>query len=71
MTRRRQSSVEQSRHDEAVGRSAAQYEACGYRVMADVSGFDRPDLIQGRRPDLIVQKRRENEGGRGRDAEHA
>jgi hypothetical protein len=27
--------------------------------MADVSGFDRPDLIRGRRPDLIVQKGRE------------
>jgi hypothetical protein len=27
--------------------------------MADVPGFDRPDLIQGCRPDLIVQKGRE------------
>ena len=27
--------------------------------MADVPGFDRPDLIRGRRPDLIVQKGRE------------
>lgn len=59
MTRRRRSPEEQSRHDEAVRRSAAQYEARGYRVMADVPGFDRPDLIRGRRPDLIVEKGRE------------
>jgi hypothetical protein len=59
ITRRRRSAEEQSRHDEAVRRSAAQYEARGYRVMADVPGFDRPDLIQGCRPDLIVQKGRE------------
>lgn len=50
---------EQSRHDQAVLRSAAQYRARGYRVQADVEGFDRPDLIRGRRPDLIVQKGRE------------
>ena len=50
---------EQSRHDQAVRRSAAQYQARGYRVQADVEGYDRPDLIRGRRPDLIVQKGRE------------
>lgn len=59
MTRRRRPPEEQSRHDEAVRRSAAQYEARGYRVKADVLGFDRPDPIRGRRPDLIAQKGRE------------
>jgi len=71
MTRRRRSPVEQSRHDEAVGRSAAQYEARGYRVMADVPGFDRPDLIRGRRPDLIVQRGREKKVARLRRTERS
>lgn len=51
--------TEQSRHDEAVRRSAAQYKARGYRVTADVEGFSRPDPIRGRRPDVVAQKGRD------------
>lgn len=50
---------EQSRHDEAVRRSAAQYKARGYKVTADVEGFPRPDPIRGRRPDVVAQKGRD------------
>lgn len=56
MPARRRTPQDQSRHDEAVRRSAAQYQARGYKVKADVEGFKRPDPIRGRRPDVVAQK---------------
>ena len=47
---------EPTRHDEAIRRSPAQYKARNYKVQADVAGFQRPDRIGRRRPDLIVSK---------------
>lgn len=59
MAARRRSPKEQSRHDEAVRRSAAQYEARGYKVQADVEGYGRPESIRGRRPDIFAQRGRD------------
>lgn len=59
MAKERRPAREQSRHDEAIRRSAAQYKARGYNVQADVPGYKRPDAVGGRRPDLIVRKGRD------------
>ncbi len=55
---RKRPQEEQSRHDEAVRRSAAQYKARGYKVQADIEGFPQPNLLGGRRPDLVAEKGR-------------
>jgi len=59
MPARRRTPEEQSRHDEAVRRSAAQYKARGYKVKADVEGFALPHPVGGRRPDVVAQKGRD------------
>ncbi len=58
MAKKKRSQRRQSEHDEAVGRSAAWYQGQGWKVQADVPGYERPDAVGGRRPDLIVQKAR-------------
>ena len=49
----------QSAHDEAIARSAGQYKGKGYEVQADIAGYDQPESMGGRRPDLVVEKGRD------------
>ena len=51
---RRKSS--QSKHDREVRRTANSLKRKGFKVEADVSGFDRPDSIRGYRPDVVARK---------------
>lgn len=50
----------QSCHNSSIRRRAAQYEANGWNVWADVPEYDRPPVLKingkGAKPDLIVQK---------------
>lgn len=46
----------QTKHDNAVLRSAEWYENNGYKVKADLPKWDRPKTIGGYRPDLIAKK---------------
>jgi len=46
----------QAKHDKAVLRSAQNYESRGYKVKADLPGYDKPKKIGGYIPDLIVKK---------------
>ena len=59
MTKR--SKNEQTCHDESVRRSAGMLRANGWKVQADVSGYERPNSIcvdnECRRPDIIAKKR--------------
>lgn len=50
---------QESKHDEGVQRSAAYYEQKGYRVQADIPGYDKPTTIDGRRPDVIARNNQE------------
>ena len=45
-----------SRHDKSVSKSAEWYENQGYKVKADIEGWDKPKTIGGYRPDLIAKK---------------
>lgn len=53
---------EQTCHNYAVKKSAAQYVALGYTVQADVVGYDRPVNLRvdgvSKRPDIIAKKGR-------------
>ena len=46
----------QNKHDKTVKQVAKHYEEKGYKVTADVKGWDRPATIKGVRPDLRVRK---------------
>jgi len=50
---------QQSKHDAGVQDSAEYYEQQGYNVQADISGYDKPKSIGGRRPDVIARKKQE------------
>lgn len=46
----------QHRHDQKVASLAKGLQNKGYNVKADVKGFEKPKIIQGRRPDIIAKK---------------
>lgn len=48
--------VSQSKHDRRVALEARSYEAKGYSVDADVSGYPQPRTINGYRPDVVAEK---------------
>lgn len=50
---------QQSKHDAKVRRVAQDLQRKGYNVEADVSGFGRPDTINGYRPDVVAKKGRD------------
>lgn len=50
---------QQTKHDRAVEKTAEYYEKRGYKVQADITGYNKPDTINGRRPDVIAKKRGE------------
>ena len=54
MTKR--SKRQQTKHDQAVQKSAEYYEKQGYDVQADISGYEKPETINNRRPDVIAKK---------------
>ncbi len=47
-----------STHNTTVKRLAKQYKQKGYKVKADIEGWEKPDTIRGVRPDIIAEKRR-------------
>jgi len=49
----------QKQHDEAVLRSVKWYEGQGYKVKADLPGYDKPKKIKGFIPDWIAKKGKE------------
>jgi hypothetical protein len=51
---RRKSS--QSKHDREVRRTADSLKRRGFKVDADVPGYNRPDTIRGYRPDVVARK---------------
>lgn len=46
----------QSTHNTTVKKLAKQYEQKGYKVKADIEGWEKPDTIRGVRPDVIAEK---------------
>ena len=46
----------QSAHNKTVRAIAIMYEKLGYKVQADVSGYTKPDLIHGYRPDVVASR---------------
>jgi len=52
----RRSPRQQGRHDKGVKATADYYSAHSYKVEADIEGFDQPESINGRRPDVIAKK---------------
>jgi hypothetical protein len=46
----------QSRHNALVRSLAKEYKAKGYKIEADIKGYDQPGTVRGLRPDLIVEK---------------
>ena len=46
----------QSRHNGLVRRLAKEYKAKGYKIEADIKGYDQPRTVRGLRPDLMVEK---------------
>lgn len=53
---KKRSRKSQSQHDRCVRRTANSYKKRGYKVQADIEGFDQPDTISGYRPDVIARK---------------
>ena len=47
---------QQTKHDLGVRKSAEYYQKNGFKVQADLEGFQKPRLINNRRPDLIARK---------------
>lgn len=47
----------QAKHDKEVRRQAKKYKSKGYDVKADIPGYENPETIYGKRPDLIVEKK--------------
>ena len=46
----------QSKHDAEVARIAKRHEQQGFKVKADILGFQKPDTIGGYRPDVVATK---------------
>ena len=46
----------QSKHNITVKKLAKQYQGKGYKVKADIEGYQKPDTIRGLRPDVIAEK---------------
>jgi hypothetical protein len=46
----------QCTHNATVKRLAKQYEQKGYKVKADIEGWEKPDTIRSVRPDIIAEK---------------
>ncbi|MCF8039989.1 MAG: hypothetical protein K9K64_11340 [Desulfohalobiaceae bacterium] len=46
----------QAKHDEMVGSIARDFVKKGFRVKADIEGYERPGMIRGYRPDVIAFK---------------
>ncbi len=46
----------QSKHDQEVKRLAIKYQNEGYKVEADLKGFQRPEMVGGFIPDIKVKK---------------
>lgn len=55
----KRSKRQQSIHDKVVKKSADYYLRLGYKVKADIKGFDRPNTISKKRPDLIAKNGKE------------
>ncbi|NQU77268.1 hypothetical protein HQ544_01070 [Candidatus Falkowbacteria bacterium] len=47
----------QSKHDNGVQKTADYYHDLGYKVDADINGFDKPKTLKGKRPDVIAKKK--------------
>ena len=45
-----------STHNTTVKKLAKQYKQKGYKVKADIEGWEKPDTIRGVRPDIIAEK---------------
>jgi hypothetical protein len=56
----KRSFVNQARHDGKILELAERYLSMGYRVFADLRGWDAPEAINGFRPDIVLIK--ENAG---------
>lgn len=50
---------QQSKHDQAVEKTADYYRKLNFKVQADIQGFEKPDLINRKRPDVIAKKGKE------------
>ncbi len=48
------SKTPQSQHNAEVARIAKRYEQQGFKVKADIPGFQKPDTIGGYRPDVVA-----------------
>lgn len=47
---------QQGKHDIGVKKTADYYLTQGYKVKADIKGFDQPESINKRRPDVVAKK---------------
>ena len=56
MTIRHRNPIGQSKHDRRVALEARAYEARGYLVEADISGYFQPGTIYGYIPDVKAEK---------------
>ncbi len=56
---KKRTKIGQKQHDEAVLRSVKWYEGQGYKVKADLPGYDKPKKIKGYVPDWIAKKGKE------------
>lgn len=52
----KRSPQQQTKHDKGVQSTAKYYESQGYKVEADISGFNAPSTLNSRRPDVIAKK---------------
>ena len=55
MTKSKRTKIGQKSHDEAVLNSVKYYENQGFKVKADLPGYNKPDKIKGKIPDLIAK----------------
>lgn len=46
----------QSKHDSEVKKTAQEFKKKGFKVKADIKGFEKPSSIYGYRPDIIAEK---------------
>lgn len=48
--------VQQSKHDSMVRKEALEFKKKGYDVAADISGYRKPGIFNGYRPDVVATK---------------